>query len=92
MITNLLITALVLTNGVAAGSQELELKPIRGSVTVVCDYCKAFANYRKQVEEVGPLLVYIKPPSGKCECKLVDIGIEAYQVVPWVEPKKGALK
>lgn len=93
MITNLIITALVLTNGVAAGSQELELRPVWGQKRIVCGYCKAYANYLKTQEEYAYRPIVILPPEGECTCKFERTKIESYEVVPWVEPKKkGARK
>lgn len=50
IITNLVVSVLVLTNGVAAGQQKLELRPVWGQRRIVCDYCKAYDNYLKTQE------------------------------------------
>lgn len=71
--TNLVVSVLMLTNGVAAGAQELELRPVHQRIcTNVCNACKhGWA-----------------PVEAPCTCKYADKGIAYYTVVPWVEPKK----
>lgn len=78
MITNLLITALVLTNGVAAGSQELEIVPIyQQKLVKTCIGCRNGWT----------------PVECACECVYTNVPTGMYTVVPWVEPKKkGARK
>lgn len=88
IITNLVVSVLVLTNGVAAGAQELELRPVWGQRRITCDYCKEYARYQKQLDEYGNLAVYIQPPQGHCHCQYVPTRVEQYELVPWVEPKK----
>lgn len=88
IITNLVVSVLVLTNGVAAGAQELELRPVWGQRRITCDYCKEYARYQKRLEEIGNLTVLILPPQGECHCQYVPTRVEKYELVPLVEPKK----
>lgn len=93
IITNLVVSVLVLTNGVAAGAQELELRPVWGQRSVTCNYCKGYESYLKQRDKYGNLAVLILPPQGECHCQYVPTRVEQYELVPWVEPqKKGGAK
>lgn len=87
-VTNIIVAALVLTNGVSSTSKWLELKPIWGQRRITCDYCKEYARYQKQLDEYGNLAVLILPPQGECHCQYVPTLVERYELVPWVEPKK----
>ena len=86
--TNLVVSVLMLTNGVAVGSQKMELLPVWGQRRIVCDYCKAYANYLETKEEYRYLLLSIDPPKGECHCKFVPTKIENYELVPFVEKKR----
>lgn len=89
IITNLVVSVLVMTNGVAAGHQKLELLPVWGQRRIVCDYCKAYDKYLKTQEEYAYKPIVILPPEGECHCKFVPTKIEQYELVPWVESRKG---
>lgn len=89
--TNLVVSVLVMTNGVVAGKHNLELRPVWGERRIVCEYCKAYDKYLKTQEEYAFRPIGIIPPKGECHCKFVPTKIERYKLVPWVEPKKEAV-
>lgn len=46
-----------------------------------CDYCKALEAYRKELNRIGNLMVYVVPPEGKCSCRY-EKRLDHYDLVP----------
>lgn len=90
--TNTVLVALQLIAGSLPGCTA---NPLTGNVRAVlafrpayvqvcanrCDYCKAYEAYRKELDRVGNLMVYVVPPEGKCSCRYEN-RLDHYDLVP----------
>lgn len=90
--TNAVLVALQLVAGTLPGATA---NPLTGNVRATvalrpsyvqvctnrCGYCKAYAAYRKELDRVGNLMVYVEPPKGKCSCKF-RTDLDHYDIVP----------